>query len=158
MKKILKYLLIILVSLCILYNLIIFGLTYLYFHRPDPSGSDEIKEYEFKTTTSNLKKEFKMICDKSSHLSYKDSVYYQNENTGNANTIQITKEGEKLVYFLTLNEKLDDKNLHATFFLYYINGKSEDDFGWFSFEKHKKVKLFEKEIIEPLSKKYKKLE
>ena len=158
MKKILNYILIIIISLSLLYNLMMFSLTYFYFHRSGGGGSNEIKEYEFKTTTFNLKKEFKVICDKSTYLSYNDSAYYSHSIDVNANTIQITKEGEKLVYFLILNEKADDKNPHIEFSLYYINGKSNDDFGWFSIEKYNNVKLFEKEIIEPLAKKYERIE
>ncbi|MBF7093172.1 hypothetical protein IUY40_16695 [Flavobacterium sp. ALJ2] len=152
MKKILNYLIITLITVCVLYNLIMFGFTYFYFHGT-PSSPSKIEKYEFNTTAINLKKEFKTICDKSKYLSYKDSVDYDNVNTGNVNTIQITKKGEKLTYFLRLNEVSDNKNKCVKLYLYYINGKGNDSFGWFSLEKYRKVKLFEETIITPLSKK-----
>lgn len=42
--------------------------------------------------------------------------------------------------------------------LYFINGKGNDDFGWFSNKKNMQIKLFEENVIKPLSIKFERIE
>ncbi|OXB04647.1 hypothetical protein [Flavobacterium pectinovorum] len=118
-------------------------------------GPKRIEAYDFKTTEKNLRKELTTICSNSNYLSYKDTID-DNGFTKTLVTIQITEESNKTVYDLRLWNMGSDEI--TSFYLYYINSRSSDYFGWFSFEKYKKVKLFEKEIIEPLSKKFERVE
>lgn len=118
-------------------------------------GPKRIEAYEFKTTKKNLQQELKMICSNSNYLSYKDTID-DNGFTKTLVTIQITEENNKTVYDLRLWNMGSDEI--TSFYLYYINSRSSDYFGWFSFEKHKKVKLFESEVIDPLSKKFERVE
>ena len=118
-------------------------------------GPKRIEAYDFKTTEKNLRKELTTICSNSNYLSYKDTID-NNGFTKTLVTIQITEENNKTVYDLRLWNMGSDEI--TSFYLYYINSRSSDYFGWFSFEKHKKVKLFEKEIIELLSKKFERVE
>jgi len=153
-RKILKYLMIIFIVGYIFNKLLFYGLIYIYFHRPGPSGPDEMKEYEFNTTVENLKNELQTISDKSIYISHQDSVHGRSK----INTVRIFKDGEKLTYYLELDEREYDKHVPVKLSLYLINGKSEDDFGWFSKDKATKIKLFEDNIIDPLSKKFKRIE
>lgn len=155
MNKIFKYFLLTIVIGYVLVNLIIYSFTYLYSH--GAGGAGKIKEYEFKTTANDFKKELKLICDKSEYISFKDTI----ENEGYDKTlitIQIEKKLEKIIYFAELQELSEKDNRHVTLYLVYINGQKNDDFSWFSLEKYKKLKLFEREVIEPLSSKYEKID
>lgn len=132
------------------------GFAILFSYGAGNSMEEKIEMYEFNTTVENFKDELQMISNKSIYLSYQVSVY--GDNSGNANTIRIFTDGQKLTYFLKLNERQDDKDIPVKLNLYFINGKGKDDFGWFSNEKYKKVKLFEETIIDPLSKKFERIE
>lgn len=70
--------------------------------------------------------------------------------------IKNKKTSEMITYTTSFSESYNQN--HSRFNLIYINGKSDDDFWWFSIEKYKKVKLFEEAIIEPLSKKIERIE
>lgn len=120
-------------------------------------GPKRIEAYEFKTTKKNLRQELKMICSNSNYLSYKDTID-DNGFTKTLVTIQITEESNKTVYDLRLWNMGSEEINNTSFYLYYINSKSSDYFGWFSIEKYKKVKLFEETIIDPLSKKFERIE
>jgi hypothetical protein len=152
MNKVLKYLMISFLAIVIIYNLLIFGLGYLYSH--GAGGLEKIEGYEFKTTTENFEKELKSICNKSKNLSFKDTI----ENEGYAKItmkIQII-DGDKKINYIGKLWNMSDENLsYTSFYLYHIDNKTNDDFSWFSIEKYKKIKLFEKEILEPISRKYK---
>lgn len=69
MRKTLKYLMIIFISGYILNKLLIFGLTYLYFHGSVIPPS-KMKAYEFNTSIMKFKNELKIISDKSMFLTY----------------------------------------------------------------------------------------
>jgi len=153
MRKILKYLMIIFISGYIFNKLLFFGLTYLYFHG-SVSPPSKMKVYEFNTSVMKFKNELKIISDKSIYLVYKDSIFEESK----INTIRMFKNGEKLTYYLEVNEKRNDKDKLVELSLYFINGKGKNDFGWFSNEKNRQIKLFEENIIEPLSKKFEKIE
>lgn len=144
---------IIVISGYILNKILFFGLTYLYFHGSSNPPS-KMKEYEFNTSVIKFKNELKTISEKSMFLTYQDSVLGASE----INTLRIFKDGEELTYYLKVNEEQNDKDIPVRLNLYFINGKGEDDFSWFSFEKYKKVKLFEENIIEPLSKKFERVQ
>lgn len=153
-RKIVKYLMIIFIIGYIFNKLLFYGLIYIYFHRTGPSDPDEMKEYAFNTTVENLKNELQKVSNKSIYISYQDSVYGRSK----INTVRIFKDGEKLTYYLEVDEREYDKLVPVKLTLYLINGKTEDDFGWFSKEKARKVKLFEDNIVDPLSKKFEKIE
>jgi len=154
-EKILRYLMIIFITGYIINKLLFFGLIYLYFGGGVTPAS-KMEEYKFNTTVINLKKELQTICDRSIYLSYQNSVY--GKNSTNQNSVRIFKDGEKLTYFLELDKESYDKDMPVNLSLYFINGKGEDDFGWFSNEKRSKVKLFQDSIINPLSKKFERIE
>lgn len=158
MDKLIKYIVIVLFIAFLIYSIPIFVFGFLYSHGAGGRTERKMESYEFKATTKNLKNGIKLICDKSKYLIYKDSVDYDIVNTGNVNTIQIIKDEDKLTYFLRLNEESADKNVKVKFCLYYINGKGKDDFGWFLNKKKKQIKLFEDNIIDPLSKQFERIE
>ncbi|WP_264536683.1 hypothetical protein [Flavobacterium sp. N1736] len=110
-------------------------------------GSGKIRIYQFETKKENLEQALNSICNDSKNISCKDSINYIGRTYKKS---LIIKLNDKPVYIL----KLSGDSVYSDLHLIYINGKKNDDFGWFSIEKYKKVKLFEKEIIEPLSKKY----
>lgn len=146
---------IVVISGYILNKLLIFGLTYFYFHG-SVNPPSKMKAYEFNTSIIKFKNELKIISDKSIYLSYQDSVF----GNSKINTIRIFENGEKLTYYLEVNEvnEENDKEPTVAINLYFINGKGKDDFGWFSNTKNIQIKLFEENIIEPLSKKFEKIE
>lgn len=144
---------IIFISGYIFNKLLFFGLTYLYFHGSSNPPS-KMKGYEFNASIIKFKNELKAISDKSIYLVYKDSIFEESK----INTIRMFKNGEKLTYYLEVNEKRNDKDKLVELSLYFINGKGKNDFGWFSNEKNRQIKLFEENIIEPLSKKFEKIE
>lgn len=146
---------IVVISGYILNKILFFGLTYLYFHSSSNPPS-KMKVYEFNTSIIKFKNELKIISDKSIYLSYQDSVF----GNSRINTIRIFENGEKLTYYLEVNEvnEVNDKETTVAINLYFINGKGKDDFEWFSNTKNIQIKLFEENIIEPLSKKIEKIE
>lgn len=144
---------VIVVSGYILNKILFFGLIYFYFHG-SVSPPSKMKVYEFNTSIIKIKNELKTISHKSIYLSYKDSVFGDSK----INTIRIFKNGEQLTYYLELDEERNGKDLPVKLNLYFINGKGNDDFSWFSIEKYKKVKLFEDNIIDPLSKQFERIE
>ncbi|WP_264536685.1 hypothetical protein [Flavobacterium sp. N1736] len=154
MDKLIKYLAIIIFTIFLIYitPIVFFGFLYSY----GAGGTGKIEGYEFKTEPAKLRKELKMICDKSKYLSYKDTLESKSNNGFEEIliTIRVVKDSKEIAYESKLNGFSDEKN-GILLLLIYINDKSNDDFGWFSSEKYNKIKLFEKEIIEPLAKKYK---
>lgn len=143
---------IIFISGYILNKLLIFGLTFFYFHG-SVSPPSKMKVYEFNTSIVKFKNELKIISDKSIYISYQDSVF----GDPKINTIRMFENGEKLTYYLEVNEVKNDKKVPVELNLYFINGKGKDDFGWFSNKKKIQIKLFEENIIEPLSKKFERI-
>lgn len=147
-RKIISYILVILVLVSFIFYL---SLCFIGAYYVGSYGSGKIKIYEFETKKENLEKELNRICNNSKNISCKDSVNYIGRTYKKSLIIRLNS---KPVYILKLSGDTDYSDLH----LIYINGKSNDDFGWFSIEKYNNIKLFEKEIIEPLSKKYERLE
>ena len=123
------------------------GFAILYFY--GAGGQGRIKNYQFGISTSIIKNEIFSICNKKSSISCKDSI---SDLGGGYKQKLIVIKIEKDSFII---KDAEGGDLYTSYNLISINGKIDDDFGWFSFEKHKNIKLFEKEIIEPLSKKYK---
>jgi len=135
---------------CIALSMIVlYWLSFAILYSYGAGSQGRIKNYQFGISTSIIKNEIFSICNKKSSISCKDSI---SDLGGGYKQKLIIIKIEKDSFIIKDGEGGD---LYTSYNLISINGKSEDDFGWFSFEKHKKVKLFEKEIIEPLSKKYK---
>lgn len=152
MKKIFKYVLLVSIAGYIFINIIIYSFAYLYSH--GAGGEGKIKEYEFKMTMEDFQKNIRLLCSELKCYSYKEKV----DNVGykmTLTTIQIVENSKKIIYYLESQDLSDGNDKKTTVYLIYINGKKNDDFGLFSLERYKNVKLFEKVIIEPLSKKYK---
>ncbi len=169
MKKILKYLIIGFFIVIMLYELFMFFFVSLYFQSSGETG--KIENYKFELSDMALWRYYYKIDKESKMISIHDSIkftqwgsydgmHYYKDNL----TIIKIKDGKtfkETVYILSYPGEInisDKKKLNGGFFLIYINGKTNDDFGWFSWEKHKKVKLFEETIIEPLSDKYERIE
>ena len=129
--------------------IVLYWLSFAILYSYGAGSQGRIKNYQFGISTSIIKNEIFSICNKKSSISCKDSI---SDLGGGYKQKLIIIKIEKDSFIIKDGEGGD---LYTSYNLISINGKSEDDFGWFSFEKHKKVKLFEKEIIEPLSKKYK---
>lgn len=148
MRKIIKYILLMFVFMSIIFYTSIYILGSYYI---GSYGSGNIKIYEFDTKKDNLEKELNRICNVSKNISCTDSINYIGRTYKKQLVIKLKS---KPIYIIKLSGEANYSDLH----LIYINGKSSDDFGWFSIEKYKKVKLFEDIIIKPLSKKYKRVE
>lgn len=114
-------------------------------------GTGKINIYEFETKKENLQYELNNMCNNLKNISCKDSINYIGRTDKKSLVIKID---EKSTYIL----KLSGNDNYSSFHLIYINGNTDDDFGLFSLEKYKKIKLFEETIIEPLSKKFKRIE
>jgi len=121
------------------------------------AGSGEtglIKAYEYKGEVKDIKTIFDRTFDKRIihiHDSIVDGDY---RGTFDKRLLIINSEKSNMQYII----ELPHNQASFYFYLIYINGKSNDDFGWLSIEKYNNVKLFEKEIIEPLAKKYERIE
>lgn len=148
MGKIKKYISYILVILALGSFIFYLSLYFIGGYYVGNYGSGKIKIYEFETKKENLEKELNRFCSVSKNISCKDSINYIGRTYKKSLVIKLNYQP---IYILKLSGEANYSDLH----LIYINGKSNDDFGWFSIEKYKKVKLFEKEIMEPLAKKYK---
>lgn len=155
MKKTFKYILLMLFIGYILFNLIIYSFAFLYSN--GAGGIGKIREYEFRITADDFQKELKLICYKSKNFSYKDTVVDDGYKRTMI-TIQIVKNYEKIIYFLELQDSSDQEKRRAVLYLINLDGRKNDDFGWLSMEKYKKIKLFEESIVKPLSEKYKRVE
>jgi hypothetical protein len=148
MGKIKKYISYILVTLVLGSFIFYLSLYFIGGYYVGSYGSGKIEIYEFATKKENLEKELNRICSVSKNISCKDSINYIGRTYKKSLVIKLNSQP---IYILKLSGEANYSDLH----LIYIDGKSNEDFGWFSIGKYKKVKLFEKEIIEPLSKKYK---
>ncbi len=160
--KIIKY---IVFTIIVGWLLFLLGIMILGGYYVGDHGIGKIEEYFFKSSNIDLKNEIKRTSVKSK-LIIKDSIITPWEGYNNIlSTIKIKNKNtsETITYVIAYYGNFDESfyNTNKTdcgFFLIYINGKTNDDFGWFSWEKYKKVKLFEETIIEPLSDKYERIE
>lgn len=157
MARIIKYIGIVIIVSSVIYITPILFFGFLYSHGAGSPG--KIKSYEFKTIPKDLRKELKKICDESKQLSYMDTLEDKSTNGYEEilTKIRLVENSKVIVYESKLNGFSDEKN-GVFFMLIYINNMSNDDFGWFSWERHRRVKLFEEKIIEPLSKKFERIE
>jgi hypothetical protein len=133
----------------IVISIFVYWLSFAILYSYGAGGQGRINNYQFEISTSIIKNEIFSICNKKSSISCKDSI---SDLGGGYKQKLIVIKIEKDSFII---KDAEGGDLYTSYNLISINGKIKDDFGWFSFEKHKKVKLFEKEIIEPLSKKYK---
>lgn len=129
--------------------IVLYWLSFAILYSYGAGGQGRIKNYQFGISTNIIKNEIFSICNKKSSISCKDSI--SDLGGGYKQKIIIIKI-EKDSFII---KDAEGGDLYTSYNLISINGKSDDDFGWFSIEKYKKVKLFEKEIMEPLAKKYK---
>ena len=129
-------------------------------------GSNEswlIKRYKFDTNNITLHNSLKGINSLDNNIIIKDILIKSDSKDKNdlydtLTRIQIkNKKTSEMTNYTTCYSESYSQNL-CRFNLIYINGKTNDDFGWFSWEKYKAVKLFEESIIDPLSKKHEKIE
>lgn len=115
-------------------------------------GSGKIKNYQFEMSSSTFKNEIISLSHKISDLSCKDSI---NDMGGGYKQKMLIIIIKKDIFII---KDAEGGDFYTSFNLISINGMTDKDFGWLSIEKHQKVKLFEKVIIEPISKKYKRVE
>ncbi|WP_282143465.1 hypothetical protein [Cellulophaga baltica] len=152
--KIIKWLSILAFTAIMIVAIYWIGLIFIFSYGAGSGGTGLIKSYEFNLKTKNIKMEFDKTFDKNKiHL--RDSVV-DNSYRGFFNESLIIINLKKYNMEYIVESPIGSESLY--FYLIYINGKKNDDFGWFSLEKYKAIKLFEQEIIDPLSKKYKRIE
>ena len=152
--KIIKWLSILAFTAIMIVAIYWIGLIFIFSYGAGSGGTGRIKSYEFNSKIDNIKTEFEKTFDKNViHL--RDSVVdNSSRGTINENLIIINLKKNNMEYIIKTHISRDN----FYFYLIYINGNINDDFGWFSLEKYKAIKLFEQEIIDPLSKKYKRIE
>ncbi|MFB9057206.1 hypothetical protein ACFFU9_10680 [Mariniflexile ostreae] len=152
--KIIKWLSILVFTAIIIVAFHWIGLIFIFSHGAGSGGTGLIKSYKFNLKTKNIKTEFDKTFDKNK-IHFRDSVV-DNSYRGffNESLIIINLKKHNMEYIV--ESPIGSDSLY--FYLIYINGKIDDDFGWFFYDKYKAIKLFEKEIIEPLSEKYKRIE
>lgn len=162
MARIIRYIGIVVTISFVIYITPILFFGFLYSH--GAGGPGKIERYEFKTANENVDKSLKTINCKAYIISIKDIALGDSLDSKNKiydnllMRIQIkNKKTSEIITDTTSFSESYNQN-HSRFNLIYINGKSDDDFWWFSIEKYKKVKLFEEAIIEPLSKKIERIE
>ena len=120
------------------------------------SGTEvAIESYYFKIDSVSFRKEWKSLSVKA--VKIKDSIWKRDDSFDQYILfINIKKSNNfKMYYYYTRNENNESITV---IHLVRINSKTNDDFGWLSWEKYKEVKLFEKSIIDPLSNKYERTE
>jgi hypothetical protein len=120
------------------------------------SGTEvAIESYYFKIDSVSFRKEWKSLSVKS--VKIKDSIWKREDSFDQYILfINIKKSNHfKMYYYHTRNE--NNEPITVTH-LVRVNNKTNDDFGWISWEKYKEVKLFKKSIINPISNKYKRIE
>ena len=152
--KIIKWLVILsftTLSIVVLYWI---GFAILFSYGAGSEGTGSFKRYEFKGNVADVKEVFEKTFDKE-NIIIRDSIIYGNhEKTIDEHLIIINLKENNTEYIIDFPNNNND----FYFYLIYINGKINDDFGWFSIEKYKKIKLFEKAIIEPMSEKFVRVE
>lgn len=130
------------------------GFAMLFSYGAGSGGTGSFERYEFKGNVVNVKEVFEKTFDKE-NIIIRDSIIDENQNkTSDEHLVIINLKENNTEYIIDFPNNNND----FYFYLIYINGKINDDFGWFSIEKYEKIKLFEKSIINPLSKKYKRVE
>ncbi|MBF7092635.1 hypothetical protein IUY40_13950 [Flavobacterium sp. ALJ2] len=130
------------------------GFAILFSYGAGSGGTGSFERYEFKGNGANAKKVFEKTFEKEDII-IRDSVIDENhDRTIDEHLIIINLKENNTEYIIDFPNNNND----FYFYLIYIDGKINDDFGWFSFEKHKKLKAFEEVIIKPLSKKFKRVE
>lgn len=136
----------------IVISIFVYWLSFAILYSYGAGGQGRIKNYQFGISTSIIKNEIFSICNKKSNIGCKDSI---SDLGGGYKQKLIIIKIEKDSFII---KDAEGGDLYTSYNLISINGKIDADFGWFSIEKYKKVKLFEKEIIEPLSKKFERVE
>lgn len=145
--KMIKWLSVFIVVIVI--SIFVYWLSFAILYSYGAGGQGRIKNYQFGISTSIIKNEIFSICNKKSSISCKDSI---SDLGGGYKQKLIIIKIERNSFII---KDAEGGDLYTSYNLISINGKIDDDFGWFSLEKQRQVKLFEKEIIEPLAKKYK---
>ncbi|WP_264536684.1 hypothetical protein [Flavobacterium sp. N1736] len=139
------------ISIVVLYWV---GFAILFSYGAGSGGTGLIKVYEFKGEVNDMKAIFDQTLDKKT-IHIRDSIVDGDyRGTFDKRLLIINSDKSNMQYII----ELPHNEGSFYFYLIYINGKINDDFGWFSIEKYNNIKLFEKEIIEPLSQKFKRIE
>lgn len=152
--KIIKWLVIL--SFTALSIIIVYWVSFaiLFSYGAASGGTGSFERYEFKGNAGDVKEVFEKTFDKE-NIIIRDSIIDKNhDKTIDEHLIIINLKENNTEYIIDFPNNNND----FYFYLIYINGKTNDDFEWFSFEKYKKIKLFEENVIEPLSKKFERIE
>lgn len=88
-------------------------------------GQGRIKNYQFEISTSIIKNEMFSICNKKSSISCKDSI---SDLGGGYKQKLIIIKIEKDSFII---KDAEGGDLYTSYNLISINGKIDDDFGWF---------------------------
>ncbi|CAA9196006.1 hypothetical protein [Flavobacterium collinsii] len=150
--KVIKWSIVLGVLVCSIIILYWIGFAFLYSYGAGSGGTGKIKNYKFEAHAKISINEFRKIFEGQNIIIYDTIVKssaFEREN------VIIYLEKEKTRYIISFPSEDGD---FSSFMLIKINGQINDDFGWFSLDKYRKVKLFEDDIIEPLSKKYERIE
>lgn len=139
------------ISIVVLYWV---GFALLFSYGAGAGGAGRITAYKFKGEVNDIKAVFDKTFDKRT-IHIRDSIV-DGDYRGAFDTRLLIIDSDKsnMQYII----KLPPSEGSFYFYLIYINGKINDDFGWFSIEKYRGINLFESEIIDPLSKKFERIE
>ncbi|CAI2768809.1 hypothetical protein [Flavobacterium collinsii] len=150
--KVIKWSIVLGVLLCSIIILYWIGFAFLYSYGAGSGGTGKIKNYKFKAHAKISINEFRKNFEGQNIIIYDTIV---KSSAFDRENVIIYLEKEKMRYIISFPSEDGD---FSSFMLIKINGQINDDFGWFSLDKYRKVKLFEDDIIEPLSKKYERIE
>ena len=118
----------------IVISIFVYWLSFAILYSYGAGGQGRIKNYQFGISTSIIKNEIFSICHKKSSISCKDSI---SDLGGGYKQKLIVIKIEKDSFII---KDAEGGDLYTSYNLISINGKIDDDFGWFSFEKHKNIK------------------
>lgn len=150
--KVIKWLMVLSFTTIIIVVLYWVGFAILFSYGAGSGGTGVIKYYEFKSNEKISINKFRNNFDKQNIAIY-DTI--DKSGAFNRQSVIIYLRKDQVKYMIVFPATEGD---FSSFMLTRINGKTNDDFGWFSIEKYKKIRLFEESVIEPLSKKFERVE